>query len=64
MAYLLGLWAWLVANYAQVSAILLGAVALAEAIVKLTPTESDDGAVKRIGAIIDKLLSFIPGNKK
>jgi len=64
MEFLVSLWPWLMANYAQLSVVILSAVALAEAFVKLTPTQSDDGAVARIGVLIDKLLSFIPSVKR
>lgn len=46
--------------------IITGLVSIAEILVRLTPTKSDDGAVKRIGARIDKLLDLakVPNNKK
>lgn len=63
---MLSLWMWLQSNYMQMGEVLGLAVALAEAIVRLTPTTVDDGAVHRIGAYIDKLLDLlhIPSIKK
>lgn len=64
MEVIMSWWNWLLANGPQIGIVLTALVALGEAIVKLTPTESDDGFVTRIGLIIDKILSFIPGAKK
>lgn len=60
------IWAWLVANKEEVAALLLGLVAVAEIIVRLTPTQSDDGAVERMGAWIRRFLDAIglPNKKK
>ena len=56
---------WLLQNIDKMAAALLALIALAEAIVRLTPTEKDDGAVERVGAIIRKLLDVLKvPNKK
>ncbi len=41
-------------------------VALGEAVVRLTPTKTDDGFVTRIGVIIEKVLNAlkVPNNVK
>lgn len=36
-----------------------GLISVAEIVVRFTPTKSDDGAVKRIGDRIDKLLDLL-----
>lgn len=38
---------------------LAGLLVVAEAVVRLTPTKKDDGAIKRLGELIDKLLKAI-----
>jgi hypothetical protein len=50
-------------NPALVAGVVLG---LAEIITRLTPTTSDDGFVKRLGILIDKLLTLakVPNNIK
>lgn len=55
---------WLLANYEKILAVLVALIALGEAITRLTPTESDDGFVHRIGAMLDKLLKFLPNKIK
>jgi hypothetical protein len=56
---MLELWAWLQANYVQVALVLGALVALGEAVVKLTPTETDDGFVTRIGKAIQWVLALL-----
>lgn len=53
-------------NYMEVFAILGMLVAAAEAIVRLTPTKKDDGAVERVGNILRRVMDFlkIPNIKK
>ena len=57
---------FLMENFGKISATLLAALGLAEAITRFTPTEKDDGAVERIGAFIRKVLDFfkMPNVKK
>lgn len=57
---------FIVQNWGNISLAIMALVALAEAIVRITPTTSDDGAVERIGAIIRKILDFlkVPNNVK
>ena len=57
---------WIAENYLNLGTVLLAGVALAEAIVRLTPTKSDDGAVERIGAVIRKICDLlkVPNNTK
>lgn len=57
---------WIVANYVELFGAILGLVAVAEVIVRLTPTQKDDGAVERIGSFIKKVADFlkIPNVKK
>lgn len=55
---------WFVTNWDNfLLALMLVTVAL-EAIVKLTPTKTDDGFVSRLGAFIDKLSKWMPNNVK
>jgi len=58
--------AWTMNNYMEVFAILGMLVAAAEAIVRLTPTKKDDGAVERVGNILRRIMDFlkIPKNIK
>jgi len=51
-------------NWGQLVVVIGLAVGLAEAVVKLTPTKKDDGAVQRIGLIITYILRWIPSNIK
>ena len=53
-------------NYVEISKLLIAIGAVAEIIVRLTPTKTDDGALERIGGIIKKILDFakIPNIKK
>lgn len=57
---------WLLANKEILAGIVLGLLAIAELIVRLTPTEKDNGAVERVGAVIRKILDFlkVPNNIK
>lgn len=58
--------AWLMANYEGVFVILAGIVGLAEAIVRITPTKKDDGAVQRLGNGLKIVMDFlkIPNMKR
>lgn len=53
-------------NIAQIGAIILAIVGVAEMIVRLTPTEKDDGFVQRVGSVIKFVLDAlrIPNIKK
>ena len=57
---------WLMANYVELMLALSAVIAGAEAIVRLTPTKADDGAVERIGKIFRQIMDFlrIPNLKK
>jgi hypothetical protein len=58
--------AWLKANSDSILAVLVALLALGEAVVRLTPTESDDGFVQRVGVVLSKVLDFlgVPNNLK
>lgn len=60
------IFSFLVAHSQELAAILLAVVSVMEMVTRLTPTEKDDGAVERIGAVIRKVLDFlrIPNIKK
>lgn len=64
MEFIMGLWPWIQANYPQMIAVVVSFMVFAEAVVKLTPTQTDDGFVKRMGVLIDKALAFVPSVKK
>ena len=42
----------------------LGALAGAEVVTRLTPTKKDDGFIKRIGGLVDKIFSVFPNRIK
>jgi len=50
---------WARDNFLNVVQIVTLLVVAAELITRLTPTKTDDGAVKRIGIQLDKLLTFL-----
>jgi acetolactate synthase small subunit len=66
METVLQFWAWLSANILEIGALVSALIAVAEAIVRLTPTKVDDGAVERIGKAIRSLFDMlkIPNNVK
>lgn len=53
-------------HYVELFGILLGLVAVAEIVVRLTPTKKDDGAVERLGQVLRKIQDIlkIPNVKK
>lgn len=57
--------AWLIANGPAVAAAILGLLAVAETITRLTPTKTDDLFVERIGSVIRKIFEVlnVPSNK-
>lgn len=59
-------WGWLQANYKNMLMTLGALVVFLEAFVRLTPTKSDDGAVHRLGQMVDWLfeLARIPNVNK
>lgn len=59
MEFLKSLAPWLVENYAQLFVVVGAAIAFAETIVVLTPTKTDDGAVKRLGEFFDKVREIL-----
>lgn len=42
-----------------IAAIIMGLISVAEIVVRLTPTEKDDGAVERIGGFFRKLFDLL-----
>jgi len=58
--------AWLMENKEELAMTALTLIALAEMVVRLTPTKKDDGAVERVGHIVKKILDFfkLPNIKK
>lgn len=50
---------WAKDNFLNIVQIVTLLVVAAELITRLTPTKSDDGAVKRLGEQLDKLLTFL-----
>ena len=66
MEFLKGLIEFFVSNKENIAIALLSIVGVAEVIVRLTPTEKDDGAVQRVGEVIKKILDFLklPNVKK
>jgi hypothetical protein len=57
--------AYLMANGPALAAIVLAILSVAEMIVRITPTEKDDGAVERVGKVIRKAFDYlgVPKNK-
>ena len=57
---------YLMANKDVFFALILALLAVAELIVRLTPTKKDDGVVQRIGGVIKKIFDFlkVPNNLK
>lgn len=66
MENVISIYQWLIANYMSIVAVVLGLFSVAEIIVRITPTEKDDGALERVGAFIKKVLDFlkVPNNLK
>ena len=50
---------WLMANYMDMMAILGAVVGVAEMVVRMTPTEKDDGFVQRLGGWIKGAMDFL-----
>ena len=66
MSIVISIGQWLIENYVQLFGILIGAIGLAEAITRITPTKKDDGFVERVGSFIRKIMDAlrIPNKKK
>ena len=64
MEFLMAKFAWLQANWDQMAEIIVALGVAAEGVVRLTPTKTDDGAMTRIGKIVDQLLTWFPNLKK
>lgn len=66
MEFLKGLVDFFMTNKENIAVVMLSLIGVAEVIVRLTPTEKDDGAVQRIGEVIKKVLDFLklPNVKK
>ena len=50
---------WWNANGGAIAAIILGLIPIAETIVRLTPTQKDDGAVERLGKRIRRVFDVL-----
>lgn len=59
MEQVMGLYLWLQLNGATIVAVVLGMISVAEGIVRLTPTKTDDGAVERVGKFIRNLFDIL-----
>ena len=59
MNFLTELIAYLTTHGPAIITLLLTFVAFAEAVVRLTPTEKDDGAVERIGKVVRKIIDAL-----
>lgn len=59
MEKLMSLYSFVVNHGAEMSAIILALIALAEMVTALTPTKSDDLAVERFGKYVRKLFEFL-----
>lgn len=57
---------FLQANWETLAALVLGLLGVAELVVRLTPTKTDDGAVERVGKRIRQLFDMlkVPNVKK
>jgi hypothetical protein len=58
------LWWFITGNADNIALLAVSLLAFAEVVVRLTPTKTDDGAVKRVGEFIDKALTWFPNNVK
>lgn len=58
MEWLMKMTMWLKSNYTEMLIVLAGLIPLAEFITRMTKTKKDDGFVKRIGGILDKMMNF------
>lgn len=58
--------AWLMENYGDLAALLLALLGVGEIVVRLTPTQKDDGMMERIGSFVRKVLDLLkmPNLKK
>lgn len=59
MEKIMSLYSFVVDHGAEVSAILLALIALAQMITALTPTKTDDLAIERFGKYVRKILEFL-----
>ena len=59
MSFITEVIAYLSTHYLAIIGFVLAAVAFAEAAVRLTPTQKDDGAVERIGKRIRKVIDML-----
>jgi len=64
MEFALAIIEWLKGNMDNVVAVVVAFIAFAEAVTRITPTEKDDGFVKRLGEWVDKALKWLPNNVK
>lgn len=59
MEQIKGLVEWFIVNGPTVAGAILGLLAVAETLVRLTPTQKDDTAVERIGKVIRKFFDML-----
>jgi hypothetical protein len=66
MEFILKAYTWLTANGENIAVGVGGLLVFLQLVTRLTPTESDDGFVTKIGKAFDKLCDLlkIPNNKK
>lgn len=65
MEQVLGAYNWVVANSAILIGMIMAGLTLAEFVVRLTPTQKDDGAVERVGKFIRNIFDALKvPNKK
>ena len=57
-------WQFLNDNWSEIFAVVTGLLMIAEVVVKLTPTESDDSALERVGRIWSKVTRLFPSVHK
>lgn len=51
---------WIITNWAAVVAIVTGILAVAAAIVKLTPTTKDDIVLAKVESVVDTVEKLVP----
>lgn len=59
MNFVTELVAYLTTHGATIVALVMAVLAVAELVVRLTPTEKDDGAVERIGKRVRKIMDML-----
>lgn len=59
MDKVLEIWEWLKLNHVNMIIVITTFIAFLEALVRLTPTKTDDGAIKRIGSVVDWICKML-----